>query len=67
MPDGGIPLAPARWVKQPVFEACTGYSLKAQRHKMDDGTWAEGKVWKMAPDGNRLMSLEGYYAWVEGR
>lgn len=74
MPDGGSglflpehPLAPARWVKQELFASLTGYTVKAQRHKMDDGVWVEGVVWKTAPDGHRLVNLDGYYRWVEGR
>lgn len=67
MPDGGIPVAAGKWIKQELFAAITGFTVKAQRHKMDRGVWVEGKVWKTAPDGNRVMSLEGYYAWVEGR
>ncbi|MGZ5583455.1 MAG: hypothetical protein ACXWF2_10155 [Usitatibacter sp.] len=76
MPDGGgLPelLAPARWVKQELFFTITGFSVKAQRHKMDDGVWPEwtpqnpSGVWKKAPDGNRLLHLDNYYRWVEGQ
>lgn len=82
MPDGGTfqpirtgrePVAPARWIKQSLFELLTGYSAKAQRHKMDDGDWPEWTefktkgIWKLAPDNHRLMNLDNYYAWVEGR
>jgi hypothetical protein len=78
VPDGGVYIdeakariealrvQPARWVKQSLFEAITGYTIKAQRCKMDDGVWEEGVVWKFAPDGNRVLNLDGYYAWIEG-
>jgi hypothetical protein len=66
-------LAPARWVKQEVFEVLTGYTVSAQKSKCTKGVWPRwdaetGRgVWIVAEDGNRLMSLDGYYSWVEGR
>jgi len=60
-------LTPARYVLIPVASIVTGYSVKAIEKKIDDGVWAEGKEWRRAPDGRRLIDLEGYKKWVESR
>lgn len=59
-------IAPAKYVKLPLFEALTGYTEKAVRRKIEEGVWIEGKQYIKAPDGHILVSMEGYYAWVEG-
>ena len=61
-----LPVAPARYVRLPLFEAVTGYTEKAVRRKIEDGVWLEGRQYRRAPDGAILMDLEGYYRWVEG-
>jgi hypothetical protein len=33
--------------------------------KIRDGVWLENQVWIKAPDGRRLIDVEGYYEWVE--
>ena len=43
----------------------TGYSRRAIEEKIAKGVWLEGKVWRKAPDGRRLISLKGYEQWVE--
>lgn len=48
------------------FHAITGYTVKAIERKIESGVWAEGGVVKKAPDGRRLISVEGYKRWVEG-
>lgn len=60
-------IAPAKYVKLPLFEALTGYTEKAVRRKIEEGVWIEGKQYVRAPDGHILVSMEGYYAWVEGQ
>ncbi|NCC26604.1 MAG: excisionase [Gammaproteobacteria bacterium] len=35
------------------------------RAKIADQTWPEGSVWRHAPDGRILVSVEGYNAWAE--
>ncbi len=37
----------------------SGYSEHAIRAKIADGTWQEGQVWRKAPDGRVLISMEG--------
>lgn len=47
------------------FSELTGYSEEAVRAKIKDGTWLEGRVFRKAPDGRILISVEGYQSWVE--
>lgn len=47
-------------------EKC-GYTEKAIRDKIADGTWRMGAVWRKARDGRILISQKGYDAWVEER
>ncbi len=47
------------------FSAESGYSEDAINSKIRDGVWLEGQVWKKAPDGRRLIDLEGFSQWVE--
>lgn len=58
-------VAPAKYVKLPLFEALTGYTEKAVRRKIEEGIWIEGRQYVRAPDGHILVSMEGYYQWVE--
>lgn len=48
------------------FSAESGYSEEAIRAKIKNGVWLEGVVWRKAPDGRILVSVEGYSRWVEG-
>ena len=57
----------SRYKKPPLFEALTGYTVKAQERKREGGVWLEGYEYIRAPDGNILMDMEGYERWVEGR
>lgn len=56
----------APYVTIELFHSITGYTVKAVERKIEDGVWVEGREWKKAPDGHRLISLEGYKRWVEG-
>ena len=47
------------------FSAESGYTEAAIRAKCADGTWPQGIVWRRAPDGKPLISVEGYNSWVE--
>lgn len=60
-------LTPARYVRLPVANVVTGYSVKAMQRKIERGDWPEGKVWRRAPDGRIFIDLIGYERWVEGR
>lgn len=57
-------LPTADFVQPLVFEAITGYTVKAQERKREEGVWRENEVWTKAPDGRILMSISGYNAWV---
>lgn len=54
-----------RWLTISKFAAESGYSEKAIRRKIEDRIWAEGRIWRKAPDGRILISTEGYEEWVE--
>lgn len=58
-------VAPARYVLLPLANAITGYTIKAMERKIERGDWAEGKVWRRAPDGRILIDMLGYQRWVE--
>lgn len=58
-------LAAARYVRLPLFEKITGYTVKAVERKIEDGHWLEDQQFVRAPDGHILVNIEGYYKWVE--
>jgi hypothetical protein len=43
----------------------TGYSEDAIRHKVKNGTWLEGRVWRKAPDGRVFIDVDEFERWVE--
>lgn len=65
MPANTVEPMPINWITVAKHAAETGYTEDAINTKIRDGVWLEGKVWKHAPDGRRLISVEGYNAWVE--
>lgn len=58
-------VAPAKYVKLDAFQAMTGYTPKAVHRKKEEGIWLYGRELVKAPDGNTLVNMEAYYAWVE--
>lgn len=62
-----VVVAPARYVLLSLANLITGYTVKAMQGKIHRGDWAEGKVWRHAPDGRILIDLQGYQRWVESR
>lgn len=58
-------VAPAPHVTVALAAAITGFSEKAIRRKLEDGVWPEREMWRRAPDGSILISMEGYRKWVE--
>lgn len=52
------------YVRPEVFEAISGYTVKAIERKRESGVWTEGNEWVRAPDGNILISIEGYNSWA---
>lgn len=65
MSEPTIEVRPAPYVTIPLAVAITGYTVKAIERKIERGDWLEGREWKKAPDGHRLISIEGYRRWVE--
>ena len=64
---GMVGVAVARYVRPKVFEALTGYTEEAVHTKIKRGVWLEGEEYIRAPDGNILISVEGFYRWAEGQ
>ena len=62
-----VAIAPARYVRLPIFEAITGYTERAVEGKIREAVWMEGIHYRRAPDGHILVDMEGYYKWVEGK
>jgi hypothetical protein len=58
-------LSVAPYVRITLAAAVTGYTPKAIERKIEEGVWLEGEVWIKAPDGSRLISIEGYKKWAE--
>lgn len=54
----------AEYVQPSVFEEITGYTVKAQERKREEGVWIEGEHWVKAPDGRVLMSILGFNKWA---
>jgi hypothetical protein len=46
--------------------AKAGIQTMHQR-KIERGDWAEGKVWRRAPDGRVMIDLTGYQKWAESQ
>lgn len=48
----------------PLFCQETGYSEKAVARKIEDGVWVEGREYVRAPDGRRLIDMDGFNRWA---
>ena len=46
-----------QWVLIKRFAEITGYSENAVRHKVKNGTWMEGRIWRKAPDGRIFVNV----------
>lgn len=55
----------ARYKTIDQFSRESGYTERAIRAKIADGTWLENRVWRRAPDGRILIDEQGYELWVE--
>lgn len=53
------------YVLIPKAAEMTGYSVKAIERKIERGQWVEGREWRKAPDGRRLINMQGVISWVE--
>lgn len=57
------PAISARRVTVKKASQLTGYTEKAIRHKIANGTWLEGEQWHRV-DGSILIDMEGYEKWA---
>ena len=55
----------SQWVLIKRFAEITGYSENAVRHKVKNGTWIEGRLWRKAPDGRIFVNVAEFERWVE--
>ena len=60
-------MARNRWVLKNRVVDLFGYSEEAVEHKRKDGIWAEGRIWRKAPDGRIFFNVEEIDRWVESR
>lgn len=54
-----------RWVLIPKAAELLGYSKTAIEHKVKNGTWAQGRIWRKARDGRIFINIEEVDKWVE--
>lgn len=54
-----------RWVLINRAAELLGYSEDAIRHKVKNGTWAQGRIWRKARDGRVFINIEEVDRWVE--
>ena len=60
-------IATSRFVKLPLAESATGYSVEAMNTKIKRGVWLEGHEYIRAPDGSLLVDMVGYELWAVGQ
>lgn len=54
-----------RWVMINRAAELTGYSKNAISHKVKNGTWAQGRIWRKTPDGRIAINMTEYDKWAE--
>ncbi|ASP03656.1 excisionase [Pseudomonas aeruginosa] len=54
-----------RWVLIKRAAELTGYSKDAITHKVKNGTWPQGRIWRKARDGRIFINIEEIDRWVE--
>lgn len=54
-----------RWVLIPKAADMIGYSKTAIEHKVKNGTWPQGRIWRKARDGRIFINIEEVDKWVE--
>ncbi|MEX3763128.1 excisionase [Paraburkholderia phenoliruptrix] len=65
MEDDTVRYISVRYVTIGRFSELSGYTERAIRAKIHDGTWSRDDVWIKAPDGRILINIDGYHEWVE--
>ncbi len=51
-------------LKLKKFCECSGWTTDAVYQKIKKGQWIDGREYSKAPDGNIVVSIRGYEAWV---
>lgn len=54
-----------RWVLIPKAAELLGYSRAAIEHKVKNGTWSQGRIWRKARDRRIFINIEEVDKWVE--
>ncbi|EMC3957069.1 excisionase [Stutzerimonas stutzeri] len=54
-----------RWVLIPKAAELLGYSRTAIEHKVKNGVWSQGRIWRKARDGRIFINIEEVDKWVE--
>lgn len=54
-----------RWVLIVRAAELTGYTVNAIEHKVKNGTWTQGRIWRKARDGRIFINIEEVDKWVE--
>ncbi|GAA4652040.1 hypothetical protein GCM10023116_43240 [Kistimonas scapharcae] len=55
------------WVLPNKLSELTGYTVKSIENKMEQGVWPQGRIWKKAPDGRRVINKKEYDRWAESQ
>lgn len=53
------------YVTIPKASELTGYTQAAIKQKIARGVWLEGREYRKAPDGRRMIDMRAIEAWVE--
>ena len=53
-----------KWITINKMADETGYTIKALRDKISKGVWAQGTIWRKAPDNRILFNREEYNKWA---
>ena len=56
-----------KWITVALAAELTGYSNKALNQKIDKGQLPYGVVWINAPDNRRMINLQHFMYWLEGK
>lgn len=54
-----------RWVLIPKAAEMLGYSVNTIEHKVKNGMWSQGRMWRKARDGRIFINIEEVDKWVE--
>lgn len=64
-PGQSVCVAAATYVTVQLAGCLTGLGELAIQRKIADGKWVEGREYRLSPDGELFVSLNGFSQWVE--